>query len=353
MKTLGGPRSLRWLGVLALWGGAAVLAQSLGGGPGRLETFVLVAALTVGELLVLPLARGPALSVGRALIVPLAASLTGSPFLAVVAGAELAALVARPPADAATAGGLLVQRLAAAVSGWLAYHAVSALPPAQGWTAPLACAAAVVAMLAVDEVGSGRRDRFRGWSADRLQAYVVVLTTGSLMALAYGRPDGGRSLGLTGLVLLALPLLIACHSFTRLDQMRHISRQTFEALSTVTELGGWAPAGHAAATAAAALSLGRQANLPPGELVAVERAALLHGLGRVCLDDVDGRPPTFTAVTEAGARMLRRDPDLERVAELVASFGRSAPRPEAPHSAEEVLLAAHHVGHEPPPPLEP
>jgi hypothetical protein len=338
-------RSFRWPAVLALWGAAAFLAQSLDGRPNGVETFILAAALTAGGLMFLPLPDGPGVPLGRALLLPLAASLTAGPFLAVVAGAELATLLMRPPAGAAAAGGLFVRRLAGAASGWLAYHVVSALPPARGWSALLACTAAMVAMLAVDEFSSARGTRFRGWSADRLQADIVVLTTGTLMALAYGRPDGGRSLGLTGLALLALPLLIACHSFSRLDHMRRISRQTFEALSTVTELGGWAPAGHAAATAATARALGRQASLSPDELLAVERAALLHGLGRVCLDEVAGQPPTAHAVAEAGARMLRRDPNLERVAELVMALGHPAGRPEVLGTAEEVLITAHHRHH--------
>jgi hypothetical protein len=342
------PALHRWLPAVliaaALWAAAGAAGSALGRGGGAVDLVVLAVGLTAAGFLAIPLADGSSVPVGRALLLPLAASSPMAVFLVVVAAAQTAHLVLARAAGAPSGARRWAAGVAVAASAGAAYRLVAWLAPSGAWPALMACAAAVAVAASFDPAGDRAGTSRKGWSGDRLQVHVVVFATGALMVLGYGRPDGGRSLGLAGLALFAVPLLLAWWSFKRLDHMRRTSRQTIAALSTIAEHGGWAPAGHAAQVAASALLLGQELRLSATDLAAVEQAALLHDLGRVCLDDVDGRPPGPDQTAAAAARMLRRDPGLERAADLVEALAGGLADGSDP--AVQVFLAAYKRHHD-------
>jgi hypothetical protein len=257
-------------------------------------------------------------------VVVLLRGATTTEFLVAVLVAELVAVIlrVRPPSLVGRVWTTAV-RLAAALAALAVYRLV--LDAGGSWDARwhlvLALAAAAVAMLVADEllVSAATRRRpggFAGRSAD-----LTLLTSGVLMALAYGGAPGHEGMGLWAPLIFSVPLVAGWYSFERLASIRRTYQQTIGALSAVPELAGLVREGHATRVAALAGQLGHELGLSRDELEYLRAASLLHHLGHLCLDapEVRGAPIEAWEVADKGAEILRQTDYLAPAGDILAS----------------------------------
>ncbi|WP_052109321.1 HD-GYP domain-containing protein [Knoellia sinensis] len=131
-------------------------------------------------------------------------------------------------------------------------------------------------------------------------------------------------IGLVALPLGLLPMVLTNVAVRRYAANRATYRQTIAALSKLTEVAGYTPAGHASRVAARSVSIARTIGLHTDEIQDLEYAALLHDLGQVGLRTpipdgatVMAAPDDQRRIANEGARIVRRTEVLDRVADLM------------------------------------
>ena len=151
-------------------------------------------------------------------------------------------------------------------------------------------------------------------------AWLAVGTSGALMAVSYRGVEGAESTaGIWGPVLFAVPLLAAWYAFDRLDSMMRTYRQTFEALSLAPELAGMVDSGHAERVRFLVNAMGKELGMRTVDLAMAERAALLHHLGQVTLEDPShgGVHPHPVEIAVATASLFDGIDELAPVGEII------------------------------------
>jgi hypothetical protein len=101
--------------------------------------------------------------------------------------------------------------------------------------------------------------------------------TGTLIAVA------AVPMGMFAVPQFLIPLMLTLIAVGQHASVRATQRETIRALSRVTELAGYTPAGHAARVAELCVAVGREMGMSERDLQGIEYAALLHDLGQVCI----------------------------------------------------------------------
>jgi len=185
---------------------------------------------------------------------------------------------------------------------------------------------------------SGReRSPFTAAARDEFGALLgigsAIGATGVLIALAAG------VMGYWALPLFALPLLVAQFSFRRYASIRATYDQTIQALSRVTEVGGYTETGHAQRVAQLSVAVGREMGLSEDDIKDLKYAALMHDIGQLSLTDpISGGATTLIARDEQrriaayGAEVIRQS-GMDRVAHIVEQQTEPFRRPGQPFDA--------------------
>ena len=185
---------------------------------------------------------------------------------------------------------------------------------------------------------SGREGTPFGAAArDELHALVgigsAIGATGVLIALA------AEVMGYWALPLFALPLLVAQFSFRRYASIRATYDQTIQALSRVTEVGGYTETGHAQRVAQLSVAVGREVGLSEDDIKDLRYAALMHDIGQLSLTDpISGGATSLIArdeqrrIAEYGAEVIRQS-GMDRVAHIVEQQSEPFRRPGQPFDA--------------------
>jgi hypothetical protein len=156
----------------------------------------------------------------------------------------------------------------------------------------------------------------------------AIGATGVLIALAAG------VMSLWALPVFAVPLLLAQFAFRRWSASRATYLQTIQALSRVTEVGGYTETGHARRVADLAVALGRDLGMSERHLLDLQYAALMHDLGQLSLHEpIPGGATTVAdraeqiRIAAMGADVVRQTGVLDRVAEIVEQQAEPYRRP--------------------------
>jgi hypothetical protein len=185
---------------------------------------------------------------------------------------------------------------------------------------------------------SGReRSPFRAAARDEFGALLgigsAIGATGVLIALA------AAVMGYWALPLFALPLLVAQFSFRRYASIRATYDQTIQALSRVTEVGGYTETGHSQRVAQLSVAIGREMGLSEDAVKDLKYAALMHDIGQLSLTDpISGGATTLIArddqrrIAAYGAEVIRQS-GMDRVAHIVEQQSEPFRRPGQPFDA--------------------
>src|SRR5262245_43396436 len=267
---------------------AGLIAQFIDPSGTADEFCLFVAALVIGELLVLRLEDGSAIPLSYAVLILLASSVGLAEFGAAVVGAELIAMFLRPDDGRPRRRvALLANRFVVAGATYGAFSfAAAALGHRDSVAAvllTLACAA--VALVVADAAMRSLLHLGVTFSPRGRLAWLAVASSGMLMAIGYSGVGGDGELRIWGPLLFSTPLLAAWYAFERLDSATRAFRQTIEALAMAPECGGIVPPGHATRVATMATRMAETLGLPAHDVSDLEIAALLHHLGQVTLDE--------------------------------------------------------------------
>lgn len=112
------------------------------------------------------------------------------------------------------------------------------------------------------------------------------------------------AIGLWGPLFFMLPLALSWAAARRYAHTRRTYRESIAALSRLTDLAGYTTPDHGRRVAELSVALARLSGLSQREIDTVERAALLHDLGQVALDEP----------IPGGATVLAAPRDQERIA---------------------------------------
>jgi HD-GYP domain-containing protein (c-di-GMP phosphodiesterase class II) len=316
---------------------SAALAAS-GSNPHVIDLVVLGTALTIGLVIELrPTDRSP-LPFGLAITVVLVRAASPDEFVAIVAGASLAAVILKAhPRGLAPKVLVLSELLAMGLGAGAAYQVVLTFGGSTSRVAVLVglAVAAAIQIVVADLVTAVRDHRvapIRARSVD-----IALITSGILMAVGYGGIDGRGKLGLWGPALFSIPLLATWFSLELVARTRRTFRQTVEALGIAPELGGLVRAGHVKRVAELSVQIGQHLGIDDNQLEDLETAAWLHHLGAVCLDDPpEGHGLDPSSVAQAGAEMLRASRALSRAGDVVGSEPslHRSPEAQANHGSE-------------------
>ena len=161
----------------------------------------------------------------------------------------------------------------------------------------------------------------------------AIGATGVLIALA------AAVMGYWALPLFALPLLVAQFSFRRYASIRATYDQTIQALSRVTEVGGYTETGHSQRVAQLSVAIGREMGLSEDAVKDLKYAALMHDIGQLSLTDpISGGATTLIArddqrrIAAYGAEVIRQS-GMDRVAHIVEQQSEPFRRPGQPFDA--------------------
>jgi HD domain len=158
-----------------------------------------------------------------------------------------------------------------------------------------------IVMAAVVRMGRPGKDRrYRSFLEVRdLDVYVVLVASGALVGLGFGL------LGWMAVAVGGLPYLFAHSAFRRHRTAQQTYGETIRALARIPEAAGHVSEGHADRTAALAGEVGRRLALAPRSVEMVERAAYLHDIGRITLNDPGVERLGFTEndIAEWGAEI--------------------------------------------------
>lgn len=161
----------------------------------------------------------------------------------------------------------------------------------------------------------------------------AIGATGVLIALA------AEVMGYWALPLFALPLLVAQFSFRRYASILATYDQTIQALSRVTEVGGYTETGHAQRVALLSVAVGREMGLSDEDIKDLRYGALMHDIGQLSLTDpISGGATSLIArdeqrrIAEYGAEVIRQS-GMDRVAHIVEQQTEPFRRPGQPFDA--------------------
>ncbi len=156
----------------------------------------------------------------------------------------------------------------------------------------------------------------------------AIGATGVLIALA------AEVMSLWALPVFAVPLLLAQFAFRRWSASRATYLQTIQALSRVTEVGGYTETGHASRVTALAVAVGRDLGMSERQLLDLQYAALMHDLGQLSLTEpIPGGATTVAdraeqmRIAAMGADVVRQTGVLDRVATIVEQQAEPYRRP--------------------------
>lgn len=323
---------------------AAVALVAVLGPGGRVgDVAVLGACLVAAELLVVQLTDGSTLPLSLAVLFPLLVAVGPGWIALVTATAVVLAAPGRRPRAVSSVAADVASRTVAVLSGWSAHRGVTA---AAGAARPVwvlaALAAASLAVLAVELVARRLRREGSFAAAGGYSAFFAVAASGILMAVAYDGVAGRGAIGLWGVPVFAVPALSARWAFGRLHAIHRTYDQTIHVLSVVPEMGGRVRPGHSRRVADLAVDVARMLDLPRASSVDLERAALLHALGSVTLEDPDAAgTPGPHELAGATAAVLRDEARMSGPAGLVARMaGEPVELSEDDRLASEILSAA-------------
>lgn len=291
-----------------------------GRGSGSVVLFTVAAA--IAELLPFERPRGRAVPMSVAVIGAFALLEQAPHVLALVAGAGwvLGAAVRRfrggqnQPADA-------LSRVAGAwaLGGCTALtHAVSPVEvPGLGLPALPAVAVVLGIVLgvplweAMEETARARvpvRPVFLGLVESGWRANVALSASAVLGALVH------PVLGVGAVPMILLPLLAARVGLARHALVRRTYDETVRAMSRLPEELGAVPRGHGVRVGILAVEVARELGLRQRDVEAIERAAHLHEVGRVRIDEPD---PSEREMALAGAGVVREAGSLDDVAGMI------------------------------------
>lgn len=263
--------------------------------------------------------------------------------IAILVGAVPHMAVGQPPRLESLARRVLIVGFAALLFRPLYTHDKLKDISDGGWRLPALMLAIVFFCGLVDALlaalaRSGReRSPFMAAARDELGALVgigsAIGATGVLIALA------AEVMGYWALPLFALPLLVAQFSFRRYASIRATYDQTIQALSRVTEVGGYTETGHSQRVAQLSVAVGREMGLSEDEIKDLKYAALMHDIGQLSLTDpISGGATTLIArddqrrIAAYGAEVIRQS-GMDRVAHIVEQQTEPFRRPGQPFDA--------------------
>lgn len=193
----------------------------------------------------------------------------------------------------------------------------------------LIAAIGIVAVLAEAPIMAARRaaqQRLRWIQATRDEAALTmglsfsVAVTGTMIAVCL------PLLGVVAVPLMVLPMLFTQNAVRRQSATRETYRQTVKALSSMPEVVGIIPRGHAEEVAALSVGIGRKLGMSEREVNDLEFAALLHDIGQVTLRypipggaTVQAAPVDQQRIADDGAAIVRETGVLGSVADIVAT----------------------------------
>lgn len=133
-------------------------------------------------------------------------------------------------------------------------------------------------------------------------------------------------LDLAAVPLFMLPMLFTQTAVRRQSMIRETYRQTVTALSSMPEVTGIIPRGHARDVARLSVGVGRRLGMSEREVNDLEFAALLHDIGQVTLRypipggaTVQAAPVDQQRIADDGAAIVRETGVLGSVADIVAT----------------------------------
>ena len=305
--------------VVGLGGLGAAVAESTHPGGEVTALVLLAAAVALGELVVMRPPHRGSLPLAYAFMLVLVRAASPAEALVAITVAELLVLPLRSgPWSERTAQSC--EHLLSGIAALAVYRTALSIQLQSPTPRVLtALALAGVATIAVHEAFSFARAR-------RIPplggADLAIIASGMLMAIGFRGVEARQSVGLWSVVLFSIPLLAAWYSFERLALISRTSEQTIEALSLVPEMAGLATSGHASRVAAVSVAVGDSLGMRRRELDDLRAAALLHHLGHLCLDaeEVRDRPVEPSEVADKGAEILRQT-DLAKAGDLLAADG--------------------------------
>ena len=115
-------------------------------------------------------------------------------------------------------------------------------------------------------------------------------------------------------------MLAAWYAFERLDSATRAYDQTIESLAMAPEFGGIVPPGHSKRVAALAVAMAESLGVSASDTMDLKRAALLHHLGQVTIDEPEdpSRPIPASEVAAVTSTMLREIKPLAGAGDIVA-----------------------------------
>lgn len=332
--------------LLAAVGGAVATAWAAG--DAWVEVAAIGAAIVVAELLAVRLADGTQLPLSYALAFPLSVVTAPAPAAATVCAATLLAAFAQRERPALDRARSVFERTLAAMSVVAVVQAVPGVLPMTDTGSRLVSLLAGALALLVVELGLRHARGDGSFRAARGHgALFAVAASGVLMGAGYLGSDTGPAMGAWGLGVFAVPALAARWAYGRLHAIGRTYDQTIRVLSVIPEMGGRVKPGHSERVRELCLEVGRIMGLSRLALDDLERAALLHALGHVTLDDsppTGGAPTVTREVAGATVGVLEDGITLARPAGIVARMADvSIPVPPGPETsladAEERLAA--------------
>ncbi len=263
--------------------------------------------------------------------------------IAILIGAVPHMAVGQPPRLESLARRVLIAGFAALLFRPLYTHGSFKDISDGGWQLPALMLAIVLFCGLVDALlaalaRSGReRSPFMSAARDEFGALLgigsAIGATGVLIALA------AQVMGYWALPLFALPLLVAQFSFRRYASIRATYDQTIQALSRVTEVGGYTETGHSQRVAQLSVAVGREMGLSEDSIKDLKYAALMHDIGQLSLTDpISGGATTLIArddqrrIAAYGAEVIRQS-GMDRVAHIVEQQTEPFRRPGQPFDA--------------------
>jgi len=283
----------------------------------------LAAGLVLGELLVLRLENRTAVPLSYPVLLVLASGFSTARFAGAVAGAELISAVLRfNDRESGWRVQIMIERLAVAAGTIAVYDGLRDVTHHNEAVATvlLTLGAAAVAQLPVDLAMRWILRLHPTFSARARLAWLAIASSGMLMAIGYRGVDGRGQVGIWGPLLFATPLLAAWYAFERLDTATRAYDQTIESLAMAPEFGGIVPPGHSKRVATLAVAMAGVLGVSTHDTSDLERAALLHHLGQVTIDEPEdpSRPTPAAEVAAVTSTMLREIKPLAGAGDIVA-----------------------------------
>lgn len=311
---------------------------------------VLLVAAVLGELIRLPRRNGRAIALSLTAVVAGALLGVGALELAILAIASwvIQSIVAsrrnRRPRAADLANrlaGAVVLGVMTDITNHLAGNGLlpldqrpSVVSLAVVWIAVLVMVPVVDHLELTVLAGDVRPRRLRDAIVSGLPGGLTIAAMGTLAVMVYG------DLGYATIPLLAVPLIASKRGLDRYETMRRATSQTIRAMSRLPEHVGAVDIGHGVRAGQRAQAIATRLLLPWDVAEQIERAAVLHAVGRLREKDHPALSAEEAAI--AGADIIREAGDLDQVAAIVMASHETALLPELARQEDpdQLILAA-------------